>query len=1053
MRTPLPALAILLASVATCRNRAPDEQTRPVALADSPSGVTYEVSREEVVSVPLDRARQVLRASRTLRPDRRFLLAAAELVRLRDGRPPQPVRVSLTSEGWRAQVGGESVGTLTVVPSFEEARGLLRRWALQCLPEWRRPGQEPGGLAELERQASDPFGDGPIRALEKSESLWKKGIRHPRLLDVAGSASVSLLAQSLDQLQMTDLLQAKALALLAAHESISGPQPERAAFLARWMGYGAEADVLASKVPERSPVRLWVLDQQEDLRKNAEGTAATPFGQYLYLLRVAEKEGLAGWARALADQRQPVPDGLPLIRTALEAPDFGPDLENARALLYALEAEISQNSRAAAFWQELRRRLLETPSSRLIAGLLGLLDTNRRTPVPILEGFERALQRRLPASGAFWNPETAGMYYRSLFYSALYTIGTYQLDRRASAPDAIEFADSLKGAPPGPADLFQRWFSALAQFDDDRSKIGPLIQGLDEFEPLGRSPVKRIGDELRRAIPYNTPQHADVVDRYAKHLDSRPAERTAYGSLCMSDLRDPRGYEIYYGGSAAALGRSAGGVGIGWANYRGDADFLRSAAADRARPASQRWSALQVLVKKKLAPEAELLRRSGEIFVDDPRGLFGHGEIISALRDRGLYSEAESLLRKRLKDGHPTDTPLTNAFYASRLSYLLVLQGRGREAWAAIEPWIGTGKADALTAGAIALDAIGRRDEAWKLAQGALERYPRGPWTRAEVAELLWRQGRHGEVPALFQDPRHPPNPRDWIDAIAPTFRDALAKSPAEEVERAFAPLVAARFNPWYLSYFADPFAQVGRHDAAVAVMLQVTRANPGIGPLDPQLKLFRYFQKWKGEAAAIAWVRQNVPETARKDLLHAALDERAFPLFWMAVGLPTPTPDGEDIWLLQATALALDPEAAGASSESVRAHFASSKAPESKYGRFLLGLSSDKELLNAPDRIARGEAAYYLGIGALASGRREEASDWFLVCLELVPAQSGTHYRAERILRRWAEDQTASELRELRAPSPRDRISSSDRNVLETPSAGTRDVGHRASMRPPASA
>jgi hypothetical protein len=922
------------------------------------------------------------------------------------------VRVSLTTDGWSTQVGGESVGTLAVVPSFEEARALLGGWALRCLPEWRRPGQEPGGLAELERQAGDLFGDGPIRALEKSESLWKKGIRHPRLLDVASSASVSLLAQSLDQLQMTDLLQAKALALLAAHESISGPQHERAAFLARWMGYGAEADMLASKVPETSPVRLWVLDQQEGLRKNAEGTRATRFGRYLYLLRVAEKEGLAAWARALGSQPQAVPDGLPLIRTALEAPDFGPDVGNARILLHALKAEVSQNSRAAAFWQELRRKLLETPSYRLIAGLLGLLGPDREDDAPILERFERSLGRRLPAPGALWNPETAGTYYRSLFYSALYTIGTYELDRRASAPDAIAFADSLKGAPAGPGELFQRWFSALARFDDDRSKIVPLIQGLDEFESLGRSAIKRIADDLLRAIPYNDPKRRGLALRYALRLDTRPLERAAYGSLCMVDLLDPRGYESYYGGSIAALGRAAGGAGIAWANYRGDAEFLRRAAADRTRPASERWAALQVLAKKNLAPEAELAHRSGEIFVDDPRGLSGHADIIAFLRDRGLYKEAEGLLRKRLQGGHPKDTALTSAFYASRLSYLLVLQGREPEAWEAIEPWIGTWKADALTAGSIALNAIGRRDEAWKLAQQSLERYPTGARPRADVAQLLWRQGRFAEVPALYQDPRHPPNSRDWSDVIAPTFRDVFAKSPIEEVERAFAPLVAARFNPWYLSSFADPFAQFGRYDAAAAVMLQVTRANPGIGPLDPQLKLYQYLEKSKGEQEAIAWVRQNVPATARKDLLPAALDERYFPLFWAAVALPSPTPDGEDVWLLQATAVALDPNAASASAESVRAHFVSSKAPECKYGRLLLGLSDGQDLMDAPDRIARGEVAYYMGIRALVSGRREEASDWFLVCLEFLPERNATRQRAQRILRRWAENQTESELR-----------------------------------------
>ena len=203
---------------------------------------------------------------------------------------------------------------------------------------------------------------------------------------------------------------------------------------------------------------------------------------------------------------------------------------------------------------------------------------------------------------------------------------------------------------------------------------------------------------------------------------------------------------------------------------------------------------------------------------------------------------------------------------------------------------------------------------------------------------------------------------------------------------------------------------RVGRDvDAAVALLLQVTRASPGIGPLDPKLNLYRYLEKWKGQKEAIAWARANVPATSRQDLLGASLDARLFPLFWMARALPASTPDGEDLWLLQATAVAFDPKAAGGSSEEVRAHFASSSAPEARYGRLLLGLSDGQDLLVARTPADRGDAAYYLGVRALASGRREEASDWFLVCLAIAPAQSPSHRRAASSLRRWAEEQTAS--------------------------------------------
>jgi len=320
-----------------------------------------------------------------------------------------------------------------------------------------------------------------------------------------------------------------------------------------------------------------------------------------------------------------------------------------------------------------------------------------------------------------------------------------------------------------------------------------------------------------------------------------------------------------------------------------------------------------------------------------------------------------------------------------------------------------------MSAGFFALDALGRHDEAWKLAQQCLNRYPEGDWPRADVAELLWRQGRFEEVPALYQDPRHPPNSGDWTTAIAPTFRDVFAERPPEEAERAFIPMVRAGFNPWYLMEFEKPFAEIRRFDVAIQLTLQVTRAQTGIGPLDPNLNLYRSFEKWKGEEEALAWVRQNLPAKFRKQLIHAALDQRIFALFWAGVALPTPTPDGEDVWLLRATAAALDPKRAAAHSGEVRAHFTSSQTPEALYGRFLLGLTDEKELLRLTEPTRRAESAYYLGISALASRRYEEAFDWFLVCLETAPAHAAPRQKAEAILRRWVANEKSSELRKTK--------------------------------------
>ena len=86
-----------------------------------------------VLNVPPDQMRSVVAEDFQLSPDRRFLIAAAEIPHVLTGRTSGSVSATLDSTGWRIRYGAEEVGVLPRLPSFHDADRLLSAWASRWL--------------------------------------------------------------------------------------------------------------------------------------------------------------------------------------------------------------------------------------------------------------------------------------------------------------------------------------------------------------------------------------------------------------------------------------------------------------------------------------------------------------------------------------------------------------------------------------------------------------------------------------------------------------------------------------------------------------------------------------------------------------------------------------------------------------------------------------------------------------------------------------------------------------------------------------------------------
>src|SRR5436309_7975154 len=169
-----------------------------------------------LLALPPARMREALHAEYRLQPDRRCLAAFAEVQAWFSGRDPLPVSATYERGAWRVAIAGEGVGTLPELPDFGDCMTALERWVRVVGKGRSAPGARGAPAPGPQRlNPADLLAD--LRAADLKASHGAD----PRELARVGRALVYLALQSLDLLDMTDRLRAKAWAFLAMSTALT----------------------------------------------------------------------------------------------------------------------------------------------------------------------------------------------------------------------------------------------------------------------------------------------------------------------------------------------------------------------------------------------------------------------------------------------------------------------------------------------------------------------------------------------------------------------------------------------------------------------------------------------------------------------------------------------------------------------------------------------------------------------------------------------------------------------------------------------------------------
>ncbi len=927
-----------------------------------------------------------------LRPDRRFLYAAAELARLTEG-GGRSGTLSLRFEGnrWRLSLDGSTSGDLPEYPDFADAKKLL----LAHVPRLAKlsDGIELSVADRVALEDGSPADLFPV--LARLNAAWNDSPGDPAVAEAALRGLLWLALQTHDELELTDPILGKALALFAIAEARApGRLAREECLLASLLGYEDHATAVARVLPEDDPVRAYAEWDLAGLKAIVRQPPHSPRSQYLYLLRLAEnRPSEDDWFRELESSSWSSGIDCPSLRLVLALSPFS--WRTVPSTL--MESEVFEEVSAAPAPKDPSARKTTSSWQVLAAQRMKHLE-QEKGPLGRLSELEAAVDREASRlDGPLLDRDVVRAHRLANFYSSVYAAAQFEFDKLSSTEAAESLGNALVDPPPGTAVELKDWILHRVRLRRSPDGLRDVVRDLGGLRHIGTAPLSRISYSIAISGTGTEPYIRAAVPGFFKRLDSRPANLHAAFRTASELLSDPGIAEQCMRLSAKRCPRELDGD-LPWAlRFLGDPGGLRALANDKAWSAATRSSAFQELAKLEGIDSRTLLVPMRELIREDPSDNKTLRAAVAILEKEDQIEAALQLIDSWL-DAHP-ESDLQWAGVASLKSRLLRKRGRIQEAWKFSQPAAETWKAECLEEAALTLLDLGRVDDALEMAKRSLERY--GDDDEAVlVARILWMKGKDKEAAALLTPPTRQLDSRTWAYRLPAAFLEAFPKADDARGEAVFSELAVPSVPKLNIVWFIEYLTGHGRPQLALKLC---ERLRGGGAPAGfAAVASYHALLKARSAAEARQWLRANTTPRDMDVLAKQALLERDYDLAWDLPDHPDPTKN-EILHMIRAVCLLYQPEDSADRRASLIKYFEGRpKKDFAVYGLYFLG-QVDKATLFAqiqdPSYVA--SVGWILGVTSAQAGRYDEANSWLQVCMEAganIPPRSWT----SSILGRW---------------------------------------------------
>jgi tetratricopeptide (TPR) repeat protein len=936
-----------------------------------------------------------------VKPDRRVLYAIVEIDRLLGGSQPPAVTVRFEDGAWKVRLGSDEAGSLPEIPTWADARRLLREWAAQRRTRYavRTDSAPIPELSALEQDLAQGTPDRTFSALNRVNALAKRHPYNPELIAAAAKGAVWLFLQSIDFVRQSDPVAGHALALVALAQSLRpGSLTMEEAVLARQMGYEAFAEKCGEDLAPDDPVRLWLQFDSSGLAKAASAGGATPRTQYLMLLdrvRLGGREAfLSAFRRTVwAQQANTTSIGLTMLLGDFDLQRVAPKALTASAYLAVAREPVPSGSAPAN---------AEAWPDAALAAVMAEASSTGAMPLEAHSGaFEKLVENRAVASdGPLFDRESIRAYYRAAFYSGVRATEGFLFEQYGSIASANDYARSIKNPAPGFASDQRDWMVARNGVADSSLRPGAAVAEIDRLTTLGVGDAALVLRDAMRPLGSGTdPLRRSAARIIARRADTRPSE--LYDAWNMAnDLVDIRLAEAYSRSLVAQAPVTSGDMILRVAYWTRDAAWLRRIAVDQRHGTSNRTYALVDLGLMKDPDVAFRKAQYIQLMREQPEDGSPLDKCVTLLRDARDYGGADEVIVHWLESRPTRDHDLPWAHAVTLRADLLAEQKKWDAALKLIEPAAVTFKEECLLAMARYQEGLNRWDEAFATAKAAQERY-NDAFSENIMARLYWRQHRPEDAAGLLAGSRNMTRGL-WEGAIATSFADVFAESDPHDAQNAFTALIGRKVDPKSLAELAKAVGRRGNHDLALGLL----KSLPSTGADQAAIQIWTYdeIEKAQGRDAAASWLRQST--TIPHQLALIAFQFQRYGILWDLLTDPERPGKDDEIQVLRAASLIHVPESDGKRRDALVDYFGGRPRNEfSTMGLFLVRKAGEADVFALAKNLGEiANVGWLMGLRDAEDGQYEQASDWFEVAVETGQVNTPPNAWSYEILRRWWE-------------------------------------------------
>lgn len=960
------------------------------------------VSANELLAMTNERYR--------LSPDRRFIYAFEYLLKLL-GKDGGNVKAEFRKNKWVVLDGGVELATLDEYPTFSSIMRSLRMMSSKLWYDNLTFNNNTKNNITFESiKGFDAAA--LIKRLDEGSRLWQQGLRSKSLVVNSTDLLVRLAMTADGTLAVDDMLQGRAIAMIALTQAVSSSGMLTQEMLAAYvMGYHAHSLSLSKRLPENDIWRLYVERDYKNIINNYAAEGVDEDEAFIVLSSFARLQEKERWTQWLLMHFNATGSPIYALKTSAYFNGHEPFRTVRRIIPHlTVMSLLNENKITSELIKTLYSDLGANDSSLALTFVLALYNEKIANKAKFIDEFESVLKRvSVEYSGPLLGHELHYNYHLGHFFGSLRSEGVYYLDTLSSNKAAIEFAEVLGESKGGLASELQVWYRSLVESNAGRVDLKKLATSVNELRYLGSTALIRTHKEQLRYYSVGTPSADKTIAELVSHLDTRVSHRYILAKLAWNNLYHLSLGEKIYDSIQRDEGLSINQTSAWLAMRKQDWDALEAMAHDATIHTNSRSIAVKYLQKSPASFE-HLSSLYSRLRSEKPREWSPLSYYLEYLQENEKYAQVVSECDKWLVNATEEFDPFPYwKATIAKTSALLKLNEVDR-AWATLEPILDSWFGPALSMAVRVNIADGNPVRAAEYVQRMLKRYS-GTYSLSVLLYYFWSLGDYQQAAQSITNWPYKITQTDWRDIIAPVFVEVFADN-AVEARKAFNSLLAD--NKFQKDVYS--FMRVLSKKLDHKLLFDLFAAIPASGKntILRDLRAYPYLKMEVGQEAALEWLDERISFMDRNYASITYMYERNYELLWELIPAPNKGPFPESVWLYRAVAEIEGYVSSPEQKKSLYEYYSS--ASDHKYdqlGRFVLGMSDGRELYDTKlNARTLSEVAFYLAVKEVSRGQYATASDWFRVSIETGDQTNGEYHWSLDRLTNWRNmERSLSEL------------------------------------------